>query len=196
MISLSEYFESLCDDNDTHENEEHSARVVKKQLRMEQNNIESKLIPALNQRLTAEHLKKSRLSSSVTNISDQFENRCRELTAMINEIKENYIEKLEKNKEKIFDELNQTISNLEGNIKKLETRSFEINEHLGLKDKEIIQKKTENIEEETLFPKATSVVAEDFCPSKLEKESVQQIFGHLPEITLNDFSKISPELEM
>ena len=70
MISLSEYFESLCDDNDTHENEEHSARVVKKQLRIEQNNIESKLIPALNQRLTAEHLKKSRLSSSVTNISD------------------------------------------------------------------------------------------------------------------------------
>lgn len=174
---LSEYLAEVGSEMITH-------RKIKRNLKEEQQKIQSVCIPSLVEIKGEEKSKKENISITVKEMKKQIEEHHEKIVAKFNEWKEEAILALEREETIASNVIDNIIDDTDKQIVQLNRRCIEIDETLTLRNTELEEKMCKMLHEKTPQPIKSSYHLSEFRPGNMENEKIQVIFGKLPTINL------------
>lgn len=175
VLTLSEYLAEVKSQMVT-------PRKIKRNLKEEQQEIQSDCIPTLLKLTEVEKSKKENISIKVEETKRQIEEHLERVIAQFRDWKEETISDLEKEETIAKNVIDNIINDTEKQIDQLHMRCSEIDDTLKLSALEGYMCK--NLHKHKPEPIQSSYQVSEFCPGEMDKEQFQTMFGKPPSISL------------
>lgn len=177
VLTLSEYIAEVKSQMVT-------PRKIKRNLKEEQQKIESDCIPALVKLTEVEKSKKENISIKVKEIKRQIAEQLERVIALFTDLKEETISNLEKEETIAKNVIDKIINDTEKQIDQLHMRCSEIDDTLKLSNNALEGYMCKNLHKNKPESIQSSYQVSEFCPGDMDKEQLQTIFGKPPSISL------------
>lgn len=168
VLTLSEYLAEVKSQMVT-------PRKIKRNLKEEQQEIQSDCIPTLLKLTEVEKSKKENISIKVKETKRQIEEHLERVIAQFRDWKEETIAK------NVIDNI---INDTEKQIDQLHMRCNEIDDTLKLSNNALEGYMCKNLHKNKPEPIQSSYQVSEFCPGEMDKEQFQTMFGKPPSISL------------
>lgn len=177
VLTLSEYLAEVKSQMVT-------PRKIKRNLKEEQQEIQSDCIPTLLKLTEVEKSKKENISIKVKETKRQIEEHLERVIAQFRDWKEETISDLEKEETIAKNVIDNIINDTEKQIDQLHMRCNEIDDTLKLSNNALEGYMCKNLHKNKPKPIQSSYQVSEFCPGEMDKEQFQTMFGKPPSISL------------
>lgn len=177
VLTLSEYLAEVKSQMVT-------PRKIKRNLKEEQQEIQSDCIPTLLKLTEVEKSKKENISIKVKETKRQIEEHIERVIAQFRDWKEETISDLEKEETIAKNVIDKIINDTEKQIDQLHMRCSEIDDTLKLSNSALEGYMCKNLHKNKPEPIQSSYKVSEFCPGETDKEQFQTMFGKPPSISL------------